>query len=120
MLEAMKLAPPELGYVLTKVLIDAPEDHGLFSRVQAVAQARGAAFLSVLLTCDEAGLRTRVTSPERAERLKPRTGAVLDRYFARYTQWLPGHPDLLTIDSTRLEPARTADAVLARLEAPTG
>ena len=114
-LEAMKLAPPELGYVLIKVMIDAPEDHNLFARVQAVAQAWSAPFLPVLLTYDEAGLRSRVTSPERAERLKPQTGAVLDRYFARDTQWVPSHPDLLSIDTTNLVPAQTAEAILVRL-----
>lgn len=119
-LEAMKLAPPELGYLLTKVLIDVPEDHALFARVQAVAQARGAPFFPVLLTCNEAGLRSRITSPGRAERLKPRTGAVLDRYFARDRQWTPDHPALLTLDTTRLDPSQTAEAILAHLDSFAG
>lgn len=114
--EAMtQLAPAHLGYVLTKVLMETPEDRANFARVESIARQRGAMFLPVLLTCDEAGLRSRVTSPGRAERLKPRTEAVLDRYFVQYTQLVPEHPQLLTIDTTALEPQQTAELILARL-----
>ncbi|ULH16515.1 hypothetical protein MF271_08045 [Deinococcus sp. KNUC1210] len=114
--EAMtRLAPAHLGFVLTKVLMETPEDRDNSSRVEGIAQQRGAVFLPVLLTCDEPGLRARVTSPGRAERLKPRTEAVLDRYFAQYTQLIPEHPHLLTIDTTELHPPQTAELILSHL-----
>ena len=119
-LEAVqRLAPPELGFVFTNVLADTPGDRAFFGELQAVAEARGAPFLPVLLTADEAVLRARVTSENRAERLKPRTGAVLDRYLARDTQLVPDHPALLSIDTTQLEPAQTATLILDRLAVPT-
>ncbi|WP_424950019.1 AAA family ATPase [Deinococcus sp.] len=115
-LEAVqRLAPPELGFVFTNALADLPQDREMFAELEAVASARRAPFLPVLLTADEAVLRRRVTSEGRAERLKPRTDAVLDRYFAAYTQLVPDHPNLLRLDTTNLLPAQTADAVLAWL-----
>lgn len=106
------LAPPQQNYVLTNVLDDHPVDRAWYDRIVLLAERRGALFVPVIVTCDEAENARRVPSPERAANMKlTDAAAALER--RRAVAPLPVvHANRLDIDTTQQPAERAAEAIL--------
>lgn len=111
-----KLAPPEFSFVLTNALQDDPVDRQWFDRVVLLAARRNSRFLPVQLHCEEAEHARRIDTPERAANLKHTD--VASGLRRRYTvALLPiDHPNLISIDTTRLPPDQAAAQIIAAAE----
>jgi hypothetical protein len=109
----VELTPRDWSIVFT----NAPPSAGKawnIDRNRAVAAARGAAFVPVLLECDPAEILRRVVSPERAERHK----LVDPRRTLEILEESPPHPpwdDIHRLDVTTLPPTEAAKAIRAIL-----
>ncbi len=107
------MAPPASSYVLTNALTDDPVDRQWFERAVELARRRGATFLPVQLHCEEAAHARRIDTPDRAANLK-HTDIASGLARRRTVRLLPiDHPNLLTIDTTRLPPADAAQQIIA-------
>ena len=86
-----------------------PEDIDRFEQARTLANARKEAFVPVLLTCDLAENKSRLSQPDRAERQKLTRPDVLEDIFAKYTAYHPaGDPNGLHLDTTMSTPLETA------------
>ena len=66
-----ELAPREWSYVFTNVLIAGlPPDEQALVELAELAEARGSAYVPVILRCETEELERRIVTPERHERLK--------------------------------------------------
>jgi molybdate transport repressor ModE-like protein len=107
------LAPPGYSFILTNVIdADDPEDVAGFDRLAAVAEARGAAFVPVLLSCTSEEQSRRVTSPSRALQYKWTDAEAVREVTERVRLFEPRHPNTLRLDTTALTPAEAARAIL--------
>jgi len=101
----VELADPAFNFVLTNVLLDDDEaDHEWFRKVATMASEREGKLLPVRLLCDLAENKRRVTSPDRAQRLKMVDPDALDRLHRDRKVLVPAHPDTMTLDVTELSP----------------
>jgi hypothetical protein len=112
-LEAIEtLAPAGESYVLTNALDDTPKDRAWYDRVVLMAERRGALFVPVVVTCDEAENARRIPSPEREANMKHTdVASALER--RRTTVSLPVvHPNRMDLDTTLSPPEISAAAIL--------
>jgi predicted kinase len=115
-LSAMEeIAPREISYVLTNVLLDTEEDRAIYDRVRAIADRRRSAFLPVLLTCARDEQLRRVQSEERAARLKVADPRAVERLMDSTRLFVPDGPELLRLDTTALDPAEAAARIASSL-----
>ncbi|ADV67493.1 hypothetical protein [Deinococcus maricopensis] len=112
------VAPPDLSYVFTNVLVDADEDRAHFARVEALARARQSRFVPVWLMCSTDALLARVGNEDRAARLKLRDPEALAALMARHAL-LPPEPGALELDTCTLEVESAVERILAHAQQVT-
>ncbi len=107
-----QLAPLDRSYVLTNSLEQDAKSRALFARVGDIAAARGATFVPVFLTCDRDEQLRRVVAADRVANRKL-SGTALATSFIEGTAFLrPEIDSLLDVDTTRISPDESADAIL--------
>ncbi|BDP41142.1 hypothetical protein DAETH_11110 [Deinococcus aetherius] len=105
--EAVQEAPRELSHIFTIYLTNRPGEAESLERFRALADARGATFVPVWLSCAPDELARRLPLPERAERLKLRDPEQLQTLL-REAGTLPPPPDAILVDTAALAPADAA------------
>ena len=115
--EAALAAPPEVSHIFTHYLANLPGEAGALRKLRELAEARGALFVPVWLTCPLPELERRVVLPERGERLKLRDPAGLRDLLER-AGTLPPPPDALVLNTATLEPAEAARQIVTFVHAP--
>lgn len=111
-----ELAPTHASFVLTNCLLeDDPGDRAAYEKVEQLAERRGSVFVPVLVTASDAAHAVRISSPERAKRLKMTDAAGAEKK-RQTTQLLRiNHPNLLNIETTDLSPADAAEMIIAHV-----
>jgi shikimate kinase len=109
-----EIAPREISYVLTNVLLDNEEDRAIYDRVTAIAARRGSVFLPVLLNCERDEQLRRVQSEERAALLKVADPQAVERLMESTQLLVPDDANLLRLDTTVLDPAEAAARIARR------
>ncbi|WP_332719597.1 AAA family ATPase [Pelagibacterium mangrovi] len=109
-------ADPGQSFILTNVMLEAPDDRALLAQVELTASRRGSVFVPVVLDCAVEENMARLTAPGRAENLKE-----TDRETAmrrRRSEPLLGfiHANRLDLDVTRLSPEAAAGRIVAHME----
>ena len=113
----VNIAPTSFSFVLTNVLFDKPTDRAVFDQVAAVAEARAARLVPVILECAEHEMVRRLAVADRATRLKM-TDVEAARQIRREHTLMPvEHCNLLRLDTTYLSAEASADAILTHLGA---
>lgn len=108
------VSPQDFSFILTNYLSqNNANDIAWFATVEAMASARGARFVPVLLTIDEAEHKARITRPERTARMKETNPDAAARYAREDRLISLSHPHLLTLDVTALSPQSAAAQILA-------
>jgi hypothetical protein len=110
------IAPPEFSYVLTNALEDVPEDRAWYDRALLLAERRGALFVPVMVTCDEAENARRIPLPDRAANMKHTdVASALER--RRAVHQLPiEHSNRFHLDTTTATPEQSAAKILAHVQ----
>jgi hypothetical protein len=111
-LEAALLAPPELSFIFTNVLVQRPGELETFETRRQLAAARQARFVPIWLLCDEAELRRRIPLEDRRARLKLRDEAGLTRMLEQHGALLPPPQGALMLHTDKLTPEETARKIL--------
>lgn len=107
------ISPPEFSFVLTNYLSQYdPEDVEWFEQVKAMAEAREALFVPVLLTIDPAEHKNRIVRSERKDRYKETNPEAPARYAAEDRLIEIVHPNLLEVDVTELTPEDVAKKII--------
>ena len=108
-----ELSPPNLSFIFTMELRQSnPADHVAFVKLRKLAESRGSLFIPFRLVCDVEELCQRVTSPERAERLKELSAERARKKSTEDMVLNPKHPHLRTIDVTNRSPSGGVAAIL--------
>lgn len=111
-----ELSPPNLSFIFTMELRQSnPGDHFAFVELKKLARARGSLFVPFRLICDVEELCRRVTSPERAERLKEISPELARKKSAEDMVLNPPHPNLRTIDLTTKSPNGGVAAIIKEI-----
>jgi hypothetical protein len=112
-----ELAQPQVSFLFTNELYEGkPRDRRWYEDVALLATKRKALFVPVILHCEPEEHYRRVTSPERAVRLKE-TSADRTRENRRTYQLLRiDHPNCLELDITHLSSTQAAQAILVHVE----
>jgi len=110
-----EVVPRSVSYDLTNALEDEPEAYVLYERVKKIALSRGSQFLPVVLTCEREEQLRRIPDPSRTQRLKIDNVDRARDYVESTLFFTPKEEDLLTIDTTLLEPHLAAEQILAKL-----
>ena len=107
------ISPSDYSFIFTNELNEGvADDAKLFAEVEELASTRKSVLIPVRLICDENELCRRITSPNRADRLKD-TNADNARRKYRSSQILNVlHPNLLNLNVTNLEPIQAAQAII--------
>ena len=112
-----ELAQPEASFIFTNVLYEGkPMDRRWYEDVAILATQRKALLVPVILRCEPEEVCRRVTSPERAVRLKERSADRTRENIRTYQLLRVDHPNCLVLDITNLSPIQAAQAILARVE----
>ncbi|NCC21685.1 MAG: hypothetical protein EOM26_04385 [Alphaproteobacteria bacterium] len=107
------ISPPGFSFVLTNYLSQRnPDDVAWFAEVEAMAAARGAVFVPVLLTIDPVEHVRRITQPGRKERFKCIDGDAPHRYAREDRLVDVRHQNLLMLDVTSLSAEDTAGKII--------
>ena len=114
-LEAVLLAPPELSFIFTNVLVQRPGELETFESRRRLAAARKARFVPVWLLCNEAELRRRMPLADRRARLKLRDEAGLTRMLELHGALLPPPPGALILHTDQRSPEETAQQIVVHL-----
>ena len=108
-----ELSPPEMSFVFTLELrANNPADQIAFKNLADLAGARQSLFVPIRLQCDVEELCRRVVDPVRAQMRKSIDPALARQRSAEDSVLNPLHPNLRTIDVTRISPAESADMIL--------
>jgi hypothetical protein len=111
------LARPGRNFVFTNELIEGVDRHAVFFHdIAELARDRGAYLLPVRLLVDPEELARRITSPEREEKLKLTNPDVALEKAENEEVFRPEGYDYMDLDVTSLEPADSAQRILAELE----
>jgi hypothetical protein len=122
-----QVSPRDWNVVFTNELVEdglSEETTGsnrmLYSQILKVAQARGSRFVPVRLLCDLEAHLSRVTRPERRERMKGVDPNEARDKHASHTLFIPEHANTLTLDVSALTPEMAARTILDHaLKCPT-
>jgi shikimate kinase len=113
-----ELSPPEMSFVFTIQLVEEdPRDRNALETLATLAADRGSLFVPVRLICELEELCRRVSSPARARMLKQISPEVTRKTIATKTLLNSSHPNLRTIDVSRLSAAESAAAILKEVSA---
>jgi len=111
------LARPGRNFVFTNELIERVDRHAVFFHdIAELAKDRGAYLLPVRLHVHPEELARRITSPEREEKLKLTNPEVALEKSENEEVFRPDGYDYMDLDVTSLEPAESAEQILAELE----
>jgi hypothetical protein len=111
------LARPRRNFVFTNELIEGVDRHAVFFHdIAELAKDRGAYLLPVRLHVDADELARRIASPEREEKLKLTNPDVALEKAQNEEVFRPEGHDYMDLDVTSLEPAESAQRILAELE----
>jgi len=114
------LARPGRNFIFTNELIEGVDRHAVFFHdIAELAKDRGAYLLPVRLLVDADELARRITSPEREEKLKLTNPDVALEKAENEEVFRPEGYDYMELDVTSLEPADSAQRILAELERRT-
>lgn len=119
-LEAVRdLAPPNLSHIFTSHLGERPvgQEHEIVTQLREAAQARGARYVPVWLSCNDTELSRRVAQPDRADKLKLRDPDLLSQML-QTERLLAAPPDALLLDVTALDPQEAARQIAAFARVP--
>ena len=108
------LSPPEWTFVMTLHATDG--DRPWVDRVASIAAGRGSRFSVIRLLCSLDELMSRVTAPDRAERLKLLSIDGARSAFENQPILEYDHPNTLTLDITGLGPDAAADVVIGHID----
>jgi hypothetical protein len=115
------LARPGRNYVYTNELIEGVDRHAVyFHDIAQLAGDRGACLLPVRLHVDPEELARRIASPEREEKLKLTNPEISLEKSENEEVFRPEGYDYMDLDVTSLEPAQSAERILAELERRAG
>ena len=115
------LAPPGRNFVFTNELIEGVDRHAVFFHdIAELAGDRGAYLLPVRLHVDAEELARRITSPEREEKLKLTNPEISLQKSETEEVFRPEGYDYMDLDVTSLDPADSAQRILAELERRAG
>ncbi|MFB9991458.1 hypothetical protein ACFFLM_05675 [Deinococcus oregonensis] len=111
-MEAAKLAPVSVSHIFTNYLTSEAKEEETYGSLSALAKARGAVFVPVVLTCDREELARRINRPERQDRLKLKSAELLATLLdTRGAFGAP--PGVPVLDTTELGPAAAAQHIAA-------
>jgi len=114
------LARPGRNFIFTNELIEGVDRHAVFFHdIAELAKDRGAYLLPVRLLVDADELARRIMSPEREEKLKLTNPDVALEKAENEEVFRPEGYDYMELDVTSLEPADSAQRILAELERRT-
>ena len=115
------VAPPEWSYVFTNVLIaGVPGDERAPGELAALAEARGSAFVPVVLRCDTGQLEHRIVTPERKHRMKWVDPVGLRGLVERSKLVdVSAYDNALELDVTTMSPRHAALAIAEHIEGVT-
>lgn len=120
-LEAVEhVAPLDLSYIFTNVLVDRPGESAVYEERQRLAQVRGAQFVPVWLSCNLAELHRRIPLDERRERAKMRDPEALTQMMTRHGSLLPRPPEALLVHTDQHTPQDSAHLILTYAERLAG
>lgn len=115
-----ELGKPESSFIFTNQLYAGnPVDRRWYEDVEKLATKRNALFVPVILRCELEELCRRVTSPERALRLKEIVAEKTRKKIRKYTLLRIEHPNYLELDVTNLSPLQAAQTIIAHVEQRT-
>lgn len=107
------ISPPHLSFIFTNFLIgENPKEKAIFDEMADLAMKRESLFVPVLVRCDTAELRTRITSESRRQRMKlidPERGAYYNDEVPRFET---DHPNTLRLDVTEMPAAESAQRIV--------
>jgi gluconate kinase len=106
---------PSVSVVLTDALADNSRDKALFDDCRALARARSARLVAVVLDCDLDENVQRLTNERRADHRKLISPAVLRDLRSKYRLLRPGDVELIELDVTRLTAEAAASGIMNRL-----
>lgn len=113
----LHVAPLNLSYVLTNVLLNDDGDTALFEQVRSLAGQRASLFVPVVLRCEKREHLKRVAAPGRAEHHKDARPASVEKLMAEHPLLPIVHPHLLDLDTTSLSPQDAASRILDHVRA---
>ncbi|MGE0856644.1 MAG: hypothetical protein AB7L18_11210 [Hyphomicrobiaceae bacterium] len=109
------ISRPEASFILTNELYDDDaDDRTVAAQVMDAARRRGSPYVPVRLQCAAAELAKRTVAIERAARLKSMDPQSASRN-ARRPVLVTGSPNELTLDTTELSPAESAERIAAHI-----
>lgn len=109
----LQLAPIESNFVLTNALIDKDlEDDLIYKKVLNLAVQKGSVFLPVRLICHEDELVKRVASEARHKNHKTVSIERAKKLSRENDVYRPDHPNMITLDVTKLSARDAALAIL--------
>jgi hypothetical protein len=108
------VSPKDWNFVFTNELTEDSDGSNLmlYSQIRNVAEARGARFVPVQLWCDLEEHVSRVTRPERRERMKDVDADEARDKHANHKLFMPDHANTLTLNVTGLTPQIAARTIL--------
>lgn len=107
-----RLALPSVSHIFTNYLTAEAKEQDTFGSMAELAQARGAVFVPVVLTCDREELARRIDRPERQDRLKLKNPELLATLLD--TRGAFGAPaGVPVLDTTELRPEAAAQRIAA-------
>ena len=109
------LAPTTNSYVFTNCLEDDDWAATQYDRLRSLAHRRGSLFLAVMLTCDIEEQVRRIDSPDRIALMKGSDPEGYRWHRQHVTLFQPPAEDVLELDTTLVEPARSAKRVYEAL-----
>ncbi len=117
-LGAMKdLSPPDDNFIMTNVLIDKdPLDHDIYRDIKATAEARGANFIPVHLSCSLKENQKRIVQPERKTLFKEISPELAKTHHEKETIIQIDHPNRLDLDTTAIPAKQAANIILAHAQ----
>ena len=112
-----EISPPGLSFIFTLELRESdPAAHQAFLDLEELAEARNSLLVPVRLICDVEELCRRISSPDRAARLKDISPDNARKKWSEHKVLNPQHENVRTIDVTAKSPAETAAAIMHETE----
>ncbi|HXZ68995.1 MAG TPA: hypothetical protein VEH07_10430 [Alphaproteobacteria bacterium] len=109
------IASSSFSFILTNVLFDKPDDRAVFLQVAALADARKARLVPVLLECAEQELLRRAATPSRSASLKDTNMKAAKDRLRNQELLTIEHRHLLRLDTTDLPAESSARAILSHI-----
>jgi hypothetical protein len=109
------VSPRDWNFIVTHGATGHPDDSDIARKLLAVGEHREARILVARLTCAPEPLADRVAQPERRDRMKD-ADTEAARRNALLPPFDPGHPNMITIDTSTLTAMAVADRIVRALD----